>query len=603
MPRSWPIWLIFVVSTAAVIAALGWVSRETLKLDRAEAVARAQATREEAVRLALWRMDSNVAGLLAVESSRTYFDYSSFYSAARAYGELFASNSADEPLIPSPLLAAPEPPIRLHFQLSSGGEWTSPQAPRDARLALALRRNLIDQADVEQAEANLADLAGRVFYTPLAARLPLNEPAPLVAMQLDDLPQQVGNFQVAQSPQYQQRLNINELEARQRVVQQQKESPLNRYIQSEDLTPLVQVGPFHAVWESGELLLVRRVVLGGEDFVQGSWLDWPALQARLQNAIEDVLPLARLAPLIDNSADPAERRLATLPVRLDLAGLPLEVPPGATPLQLSLSIAWICVVLAIGAVGALLAGALALSERRAAFVSAVTHELRTPLTTFRLYTEMLAGGRVREAEQQQSYFRTLDEEAQRLTHLVDNVLAYARLERGRRSAAAPLAPLRTLLERIVPRLVQRAERSQQSLQLELDPRAAECPVAADPALVEQILLNLVDNACKYGATNGAAIQVSVGVGPAPDSPEDPLDPSVHIAVRDAGPGIPPAEARRLFRAFHKSARDAAHSAPGVGLGLALSRRLARSLGGDLRLAADGRPGACFVLMLPADRRK
>jgi signal transduction histidine kinase len=73
---------------------------------------------------------------------------------------------------------------------------------------------------------------------------------------------------------------------------------------------------------------------------------------------------------------------------------------------------------------------------------------------------------------------------------------------------------------------------------------------------------------------------------------------VYFAVRDAGPGVAPAAARRLFRAVHKSAQQAAHSAPGVGLGLALSRRLARSLGGDLRLAADGRPGACFVLTLP-----
>jgi len=76
-----------------------------------------------------------------------------------------------------------------------------------------------------------------------------------------------------------------------------------------------------------------------------------------------------------------------------------------------------------------------------------------------------------------------------------------------------------------------------------------------------------------------------------------------IGVRDHGPGIPPADARRLFRPFHKSARAAAHSAPGVGLGLALARRLARSLGGDLRLVSGAGPGACFELWLrstPAD---
>ena len=69
-------------------------------------------------------------------------------------------------------------------------------------------------------------------------------------------------------------------------------------------------------------------------------------------------------------------------------------------------------------------------------------------------------------------------------------------------------------------------------------------------------------------------------------------------MRDHGPGLPPRAIRRLFRPFSKSAHDAAHSAPGVGLGLALSRRLARALGGDLRLDENGPHGACFVLTLP-----
>ena len=73
----------------------------------------------------------------------------------------------------------------------------------------------------------------------------------------------------------------------------------------------------------------------------------------------------------------------------------------------------------------------ALSERRGAFVSAVTHELRTPLTTFRMYAEMLAEGMVPSPEARQKYLETLRREADRLAHLVENVLQYARLERGR----------------------------------------------------------------------------------------------------------------------------------------------------------------------------
>ncbi len=78
-----------------------------------------------------------------------------------------------------------------------------------------------------------------------------------------------------------------------------------------------------------------------------------------------------------------------------------------------------------------------LSERRRIFVSAVTHELRTPLTTFRLYTDMLADGMVSGEEKRRSYLERLRGEAQRLSHLVENVLFYARLESGRAGAVRP----------------------------------------------------------------------------------------------------------------------------------------------------------------------
>ena len=95
------------------------------------------------------------------------------------------------------------------------------------------------------------------------------------------------------------------------------------------------------------------------------------------------------------------------------------------------------------AIGLVLGGALSLSERRGTFVSAVTHELRTPLTTFRLYTEMLDEGMVASGESQRNYMKTLRSEADRLGHLVENVLSFARLERGRATDGAKLSmPMR-----------------------------------------------------------------------------------------------------------------------------------------------------------------
>ncbi len=138
-----------------------------------------------------------------------------------------------------------------------------------------------------------------------------------------------------------------------------------------------------------------------------------------------------------------------------------------------------------------------MSERRAAFVSAVTHELRTPLTTFRMYVEMLAEGMVRDEKTRSNYLGTLCCEADRLVHLVENVLAYTRLERG--GPAARIEPVRVaeLLRRTGNRLASRAVQADFSLQVSVLPDVLESEVIADPVAVEQILFDLVDNACKY----------------------------------------------------------------------------------------------------------
>jgi len=247
-------------------------------------------------------------------------------------------------------------------------------------------------------------------------------------------------------------------------------------------------------------------------------------------------------------------------------------------------------LLAAIAVGVLLHGAISLSERRGAFVSAVTHELRTPLTTFKMYSEMLADGMVTEETRRQQYLATLCAEANRLGHLVENVLAYARLERGSARTRVERLPLGDLLDRALPRLRERADRSEMKLVVDADEAGLRTVVAVDTAAVEQILFNLVDNACKYAAPQ--ATEKIIHLEALPDGR------FAMLRVRDHGSGISEAGARRLFQPFSKSAQEAAHSAPGIRLGLALCRRLSRSLGGDLRLVSGATPGACFELRLP-----
>jgi signal transduction histidine kinase len=186
---------------------------------------------------------------------------------------------------------------------------------------------------------------------------------------------------------------------------------------------------FRAVWLDDALVLARRVDLGSDFRIQGCWLDWTNLRHALLDSIRDLFPEAELEPVTHPPGEPSARLLASLPVQLLTGSAASTVPAVWTPLRMALLVAWVGVLIAGLAVALLLRGTLSLSERRAAFVSAVTHELRTPLTTFKLYSEMLAEGMVTDESRRQGYLATLCAEANRLTHLVDNVLAYARLER------------------------------------------------------------------------------------------------------------------------------------------------------------------------------
>jgi signal transduction histidine kinase len=171
---------------------------------------------------------------------------------------------------------------------------------------------------------------------------------------------------------------------------------------------------------------------------------------------------------------------------------------------------------------------------------------------------------------------------------VENVLSFARLEHGRAAENREVIEPGDLLDRLVPRLKLRAQ--QNGMELVVGPWNFERGrVRVDVSIVDQILSNLVDNAIKY-AGNADDRRVHLDV--------EPAGRSLALILSDHGPGLDPKVIRRLFRPFSKSAADAAHSAPGVGLGLALSRRLARAQGGDLQLLKNGPIGASFALILP-----
>lgn len=223
--------------------------------------------------------------------------------------------------------------------------------------------------------------------------------------------------------------------------------------------------------------------------------------------------------------------------------------------------------------------------QKTSFVANVSHEFKTPLTTIRLYAELLEQGRVRDADQSRDYLRTIGRETQRLARLVGNALDFSRLEQGqKRYAREPLdlrAELTRLLDTQEPRLAEAGLRVDRALPT--DP----LPVTSDRDALEQILLNLLDNAAKYGAGGG---EVTVELAPRPAG-------GAEIRVLDRGPGVPPDHHERIFDKFHRVDDTLTAQETGTGLGLSIARQLARGLGGELHYAPRAGGGASFTLTL------
>jgi len=574
MSRLWRTWIVFGACLVVVLASMAWISRAMLRLGRRETDARRQAMLEENVRLALWRMDSALMPLVGQESARPYASYQAFYLAH----PLAASKDKRQPdLVPSPLLTYRSPHLILHFQIDGDGRITSPQVPTGnlRRIAEAGHRKA---EDIHADAARLADLRKLVQRDELLRTL--REKRPDVV--------EIGMHPLK---------NASEFDAADRAAVEWHYRSRTQEEARRDWTTThyhptsagVGRGPTKPVWVGRELLLARRVTVNGQECIQGCWLSWTDVRRWLLGEILDLLPWARLEPVTSEPDDEKRgRMLAGIPVALVPGGLPVHTKSYITPIRFALIVAWAGIMLPACLAAFLLLGTVSLSERRAAFVSAVTHELRTPLTTLRMYAEMLDDGMVADEAKRRQYLKTMHAEADRLGNLVENVLAYARLEKGRDVDRMASTTLGALLGAMATRLAARAEQTGMALQNDVTAEDLAIGVRADPPVVEQVLFNLVDNACKYAASaDEPVIHISAARA----------GRCVEIKVRDHGPGISKTDTRRLFRPFSKSAREAADSAPGIGLGLALSRRLARRMGGELFLSAETSAGACFVLRL------
>jgi len=234
-----------------------------------------------------------------------------------------------------------------------------------------------------------------------------------------------------------------------------------------------------------------------------------------------------------------------------------------------------------------------LARLRDDFVSGVSHELRTPLAQIRLLAELFRLGKVPTEEGKERSLRIIDQEARRLSFLVDSILSFTRTQN--KAGQMKLSPVRTDVAAEVGEILSGFELLAQSHGARLEAHIEPGLTAdVDRGALRQVLLNLLDNAVRYGP-RGQTVTVNTAtvVG---ESRKWTLE------VADEGPGIPSSERERIFDPYYRMERDAGGAVGGTGIGLAVVHQLVREHGGDVRVANTGNStvGARFVVTLPLD---
>lgn len=226
----------------------------------------------------------------------------------------------------------------------------------------------------------------------------------------------------------------------------------------------------------------------------------------------------------------------------------------------------------------------AVMQMRAAFIAEVSHELRTPLAQIRLFAESLQFDRLRATDDKNRALLIINRESQRLIHMVENILRFSDNERSENHLSKKAQDLAPIVRSVADEFSLLADSRGAAIETQISPSVV---AAADADAIRQILLNLLDNAVKYGPT-GQTITVSLAVE----------NGSALISVADQGPGIPSHERKRIWESYYRLDRERDSAISGAGIGLSVIANLVHQHGAEVRVENVAGGGSRFVIEIP-----
>jgi signal transduction histidine kinase len=230
-----------------------------------------------------------------------------------------------------------------------------------------------------------------------------------------------------------------------------------------------------------------------------------------------------------------------------------------------------------------------LGKQQVEFAAGVSHELRTPLAVIRSAAYNLRRGIIHDQEGVEQYASIVQDEARRLSDMVDQVLLYSETQSGRKKYNLAPVDVTEVIDRALTNLAPTTALDQSELTTNINSELP--PVQADASALAQCVQNLLSNALKYGKT-GEKAEIDIS------AQHDPSSSKILLRVTDHGPGIDPADVRHLFEPFYRGVRVGSNI-PGNGLGLHLVKSIMQAQNGHVTFSTAPGGGACFTLHIPA----